>query len=131
MIAAAVIIMVLASLSDLRTHSISIISVLLLMPLALTYAVCFKSGGLFAGLCMCAAFCFLSLAASGRFGIGDALCMGALSLFMGVRGTVFILSAAIVFAVVYELIRYVLNKRDKEIPLIPFITAGFICSLIP
>ena len=130
MIIAATVIMAAASISDIRTHSISILTPLLLALLGGIYAFCFRCGEIRTPLLICTALCAVSFLGKESLGLGDSLCIGALSLFGGLRCAVFIVSTSAFFAVIYATVRLVRRKSIGDIPLIPFITAGFVCSVI-
>lgn len=74
----------------------------------------------------------ISLISKQKLGLGDVLILSALVLFRGFASGIFIFSTALIFCLVFCIIRLALSKgkRNTETAFVPFLSIGFVMSFI-
>ena len=88
-------------------------------------------GGMAIGAIPGASLFVLSLISKGKLGMGDALMVLVMGLFIGLRQTVGELMMAVVFAGIFALVLVAAKKCRKgdELPFVPFLAAAHILEL--
>ena len=87
--------------------------------------------GILVGLTPGAILVLISVASRGRVGMGDALMVLVMGLFVGFRQTMGELLVALLFSGVFSLALVVIKKcgKEKELPFIPFLMAAHLTEL--
>ncbi len=126
----AFIILVPASISDIRTKEISIAVPLLLAGAGAIYS--YTNGVSVAeALLSFTVLTLFSLLSRQRFGLGDALTVSALALFCGGRLLLMMTTAMSCAVLLVTVKKLVCKKADiKEIAMLPFITLGFAAAML-
>ena len=69
-----------------------------------------------------------SLLTRQAFGMADAIVLSLIAMTSGIFNMLMILFTANIFFLVFATVKYGINKKNREIPFIPFIFVAFICA---
>ena len=132
---AVILILILLSISDLKSHTIPVLPVLVFA--AVMTAVHLSAGDLpavriFTGMLPGLFLLAVSLASRSSIGTGDGIAVAACGAAIGLSSELASLTAALVLCCVYSIVLLIRKKagRKDALPFLPFLTAGHILVLI-
>ena len=132
---AVILMLILLSVSDLKSHTIPVLPVLVFA--AVMAAVHLTAGDLpavriFTGMLPGLFLLAVSLAARSSIGTGDGIAVAACGAAIGLSSELASLTAALVLCCAYSIVLLIRKKagRKDTLPFLPFLTAGHILVLI-